>query len=295
MNKLKLSLIVLLVYLTLIFNLERLEYKAGFTGMGVHTFVYMLVLFAIISLLGVPSPQKLSLFPFLLFWAVVYFILRYTIFNDNLVWGGINTYITITEIIILLIAVAIGDHVARNLREFEQFVEKVTIPGLGNRILSKESANEELKTEFIRSRRHKRPLALLVVQASSGSFQAELKRAVMEIQRRMTDRFIAASLAQVINNEARRTDMIINLEDEGLYVIVCPETGADGTLRLGQRIQSVAMHRIGVPISFGTASFPKDALTYEDLLEKAQLSLGQSLAESAEQAESSNTDQVFHR
>jgi GGDEF domain-containing protein len=173
----------------------------------------------------------------------------------------------------LLIAVALGYSVAGSLNEFEQFIEKVTLPDVGQRVVRLDQATEMIKTEFIRSRRHSRPLALLLVEPTSLSFEPELERAVRDIQEKMTERFVAANLAQVIANEARRTDVILSKDGTGRFVVLCPEDQRPGTVNLAERIQDDLVDKLGVSVAYGIASFPDEALTFEDLLKRAEFNL----------------------
>ena len=52
--------------------------------------------------------------------------------------------------------------------------------------------------------------------------------------------------------------------------ILLPETSTDGTAILASRIQDVAKEQLGLELSSGYASFPRDALTFDDLLNQAE-------------------------
>lgn len=276
MRKLKLSLIILMLYLALFFNFERLEWKAGVDGVNIHSFVYVLVISSAVLCFLIPKIQRFSVFTFLFFWAVVYFALRLSLFNDT-IFGGVETYRAITELTILMMATALAYKSAGDLGEFDKFVEEVYVPDLGKRILQFENAVEEVKTEFIRSRRHQLPLSLIVLRPSpeAKKTEIEVQKAVAEIQRHMTGRFIAASLAKIITAEARRNDMIISRGDEGPFIIVCPDTRGDQTINLVKRISDNVEEHLGLPISYGIASFPDQDLTFEGLINRAEFSLRQ--------------------
>jgi len=264
-----------MMYLAFFFNLERLEAKAGIGGVSVHTFVYILMISAVVFIFLLSKIQRFSVFIFLFFWSFVYFALRLTIFNDSPVFGGMSTYITVTELAILLMAIALAYRCTKYLGEFEKFVEEVYIPNLGKRILKMDNASEEIKTEFIRSRRHQLPMALVAIEPSSTTKkeEAEIKKAVEEIQRHMTSRFIAASLAKIIMSEARRSDLIINQGDDGQFFILCPETKGNNSVVLAERIRLAAEEHLGIHIKYGVASFPEEAYTFEELVQRATLQL----------------------
>ena len=136
------------------------------------------------------------------------------------------------------------------------------------------AAKEEINTEFIRSRRHQHPLSLLVVRPETKLTEAELKKATQEIQKHMISRFVSVSLAKIISREARRTDLIVSQsESDHRFLILCPETRGTDTINLAERIRSTVMDRLGININYGIASFPEEALTSEELLQRAEFQL----------------------
>jgi len=54
---------------------------------------------------------------------------------------------------------------------------------------------------------------------------------------------------------------------------LCPETNAASSEILRQRIQTAVKSSLGVSLTIGVASFPDDALTFEELLHKASAKL----------------------
>ncbi len=271
MRILKLYLVGLLLYLTFVFNLERLEWKAGIDGVGIHTFVYLLVILSVAIILLLSHARVFSIFAHLFTWSFVYFALRLTWFNDSPIFGGVDTYVTITELAILLVAIVIAHQCALQLHKFESFIEEVYLPARDRRIREPHNAKDEINTEFIRSRRHQHPLTLVAISPEVKTDRSGIKIAVDEIQRHMVNRFITASVAKIITTEARRTDMIINQSnEEGLFFVLCPETKGDDSVALAERIRAAAMAHLGISVNYGIASFPEEALTYEELVKRAE-------------------------
>ncbi|GAP14508.1 protein containg FOG: GGDEF domain [Longilinea arvoryzae] len=271
MRTLKLYLVGLLLYLTFVFNLERLEWKAGIDGVGIHTFVYLLVILSVSVILLLSRARHYSIFLHLFSWSFAYFALRLTAFNDSPIFSGMDTYVTITELAILLVAIVIAYQCAQQLHKFESFIEEVYLPARDRRIRQPHTARDEINTEFIRSRRHQHPLTLVAISPTVKTDGSGIKIAVDEIQRHMVNRFITASVAKIITTEARRTDMIISQSDEnGLFFVLCPETKGDDSVALAERIRAAAMEHLGISVNYGIASFPDEALTYEELAKRAE-------------------------
>lgn len=272
MTKQKLSLVIYIIFIALVFNLERIG-LAGGPLFRIHPTLYMALTLATLGTILIDALNRMPIYFYLIFWLIIYLAARSLVFQELPVFSGDNTFVTITELTILSIGVFFAYGVAVHQREFESFVEKVTMPTITPPVLGGRDADEQVRLEFIRSRRHNRPLALVVVEPIPGSIDAELKRSVQEIQRKMTQRFLVASLAQLISTEARRTDLVISRNENGRFVILCPETSSEGSLRLIERIQMVSMERLGISIVYGMASFPDEALTYDDLINKAEFQM----------------------
>lgn len=272
MTKLKIIVICSFAYLAFVFNIERLAFHDP-GALTIHSFVYALIVAAILSILAIPT---LSRSPFYLpaaLWAAAYLALRLTVYNQLPLIGGAYTYLTVTELVLISAAVGLAYSIAQSLQQVVELVERLSLPEAGRRISSIEESEEGIKLEFIRSRRHKRPLALVVVEPCAESLQPDLQRAVQDIHKNMMGRFIEANLAQVIKKEARRTDLILRRGKEGRFVVLCPETNGEGSVHLAERIQEVAMERLGIAVAYGIASFPDEALTFEELLQRAEFNL----------------------
>jgi hypothetical protein len=71
----------------------------------------------------------------------------------------------------------------------------------------------------------------------------------------------------------RLMDLI--LEEEGQnnrFIILCPEVDTEGSAVIVERIESV-MNQMGMTVQCSTATFPKDALTFEGLVNQAKARL----------------------
>lgn len=272
MTSLRKSIIFMLIHLTIVFNLERFDTNAQ-NVIDLQTFVYVLVIAIIVLTIALKPLQYISIYTSALGWLVVYGVLKLTLFATRPILGEPYTYLTITEMGLTLITVFLTYDLSRTLRDFEEVIDKVTVPRLGQRVLRMHEAGEEIKTEFIRSRRHNRPLSVLLVSVNTTVPTFNLEKTVREIQRNMLMRYVASSISKILSKEARRTDLIVEKDDERGFVMLCPETTAEGTFTLAERIQQAASEQLGVQVEYGIASFPDEALTFEELLRRAQENL----------------------
>ena len=110
----------------------------------------------------------------------------------------------------------------------------------------------------------------MIVDIDPSEVKRNLEQAVQKIQKAMLNRYLLASLAQIISKEARRTDLIIDQVEKDRFILLCPETTMAGSEAMSERIQLLAHKHLGVKVNCGLAAFPDDALTFEDLLHTAQ-------------------------
>ncbi len=58
-------------------------------------------------------------------------------------------------------------------------------------------------------------------------------------------------------------------DHRGRFLILCPETDLSSVILLAKRMQQAITERIDLKVQCGVASFPDEALTFEDLMKKA--------------------------
>jgi GGDEF domain-containing protein len=268
MTNLRRSIMFLLIHLIFVFNIERID-VSGEDIFDLQSFVYVLITVVVLTILINRTLQRFSVYINVFLWCFVYLILKLLVFYEHPMLGGAYTYLTIAEVSVLCVTVFLTYNVARELTGFEEIIEKVTFPKLGHQIKGFKEAVEDIRTEFIRSRRHNRPLSVMLVDLDSKTTKDHLEKAILSIQKSMVKRYLLASLAKILVKEARRTDIIIEQEEKDSFILLCPETTAEGSTILADRVKNLATDRLGVLVECGVASFPEEALTFEDLIKKA--------------------------
>lgn len=262
---------LLLVYLGLVYNLSFL----GLDQVGpIHfsdVFYYLIPFPALIIVLYPPS-RRLPFVVQYAGWAILLMVLR-SLTGAVPLFDGMSTYVTIAELALLAVSAVLAQQLGIAQEEVDMVIDRLTLPAAGQRILQRGASTDEIKTEFIRSRRHNRPLSLLVIEPAAGSLDIDLQRLIHQIQKEIGTRFLVASLAELINAEVRRTDIVVTRSPNGRFVVLCPETNSDGTSRLAERIQNSASEKLGIDMAFGISSFPDQAVTFEDLLQHAEFQL----------------------
>lgn len=274
MIRLRRSLLGLLVVQAIFFNIERLDF--GQTNLvDIQSFVYGAGILAVVATFAVPALYRSRLGVTLALWLGVYLLAKLLVFNDRPILGGLHTYLSITEMTLLSLTVWQAHGVARACRDFEEAVENITLANVSRRVRDYSGAADEIETEFIRSRRHHRPLSVVLVEPEPASLQARLNRTVREVLQEMMGRYVLATLAGAISGEVRRMDMVLVQRDRGRFVVLTPETTAEGSMALVKRIRATA-DRIGVEVACGTASFPDEAVAFDELMRQAEARLSAS-------------------
>jgi GGDEF domain-containing protein len=272
MSGLKRQIALLLIYLVGVFSLERLDF--GAPGMlNLHPYAYALIVVAMLLTIIVPQLRGASVFILLILWESIYVVLWLLISPQVNPLTFANLQVTIVELILIATGVLIVHGLARHVNQLEDTIESIAfgeIPGRANLL---EDATEAIKVELTRSRRYNRPLTVLVLEPDPEAIQSNLQRVFQEMKLNSARRYAIARLCQIVNETSRRTDLIFQQSRQGRFIVLCPETDPQDCSILANRIQNIAHESLGIPVAWGAAVFPADALTFEELLHKAELKL----------------------
>jgi GGDEF domain-containing protein len=269
MTRLRYSVLSVLITLVLFFNIERLTLGTQ-ELVNIHTFVYLYGTAVVCVVLLYRPISRVGRGALLGAVTALYLILRLTLFRDDPLVGGLNTYVTITELSLLALLAVLAHWCARHLRDFEEAVALITFGDIYRRVPPLEEALEEVQLELARSRRYQSPLSVFVVAPDPVSAQANLHRAIQEVQRTMVRRYVLAGIARVISTVLRRTDLVVEERQHGRFVILSPETPLEGSEVVTERIRRAVIEQLGIGVTIGVATFPDDALTFDELLRKAE-------------------------
>jgi GGDEF domain-containing protein len=208
---------------------------------------------------------KVSIYSVLLVWALVYGLAWFFYWRLH---RPLSIQIHLLQFILLEMASAVAYEVAKHLGQIDSILDGLTISTYPNRAVQVHSAEDRIQAEFTRSRRYHHPLSLLVLQLDKIGDQESWKN-IEPLQRDMLHRFAAAKVSQIISDLSRQTDIIIS-DRGGQFVILCPETDPKDLTVFAERIRKAAAQKLGSTLAWGSASFPDEALTYDDLLQTAR-------------------------
>jgi len=273
MQKLRLAIIGTLLHFTLFFNLERIDI-GGENALDIQTFVYIIAFIAAFSVMIFPNLWRPNVVFGYILWLGIYLVIKYW-FNPNgrAIFGDINTYITITEIAMLTLTIMLAHNLAVHLYDAEETIKRILMVGFSRRIKSLEEAKEEIDLELYRSRRNQQPLSVVVLEVADEDANVILNQTVEEIIKSTRKHYIYMSLARVVRRALRRTDMLLHQTSSGRFILLGPETSAKDATHLIEKIKMVAKNELNISPNLGVATFPEDALTFNDLVDQAEWNL----------------------
>ena len=262
---------VLLVYLSLLLNIDRLDVQGW---VPIATFVYVLCTLSVLLNLVVPLLRHQKTGYALMFWGLIYVLSKLLVFNQHPIWGEKYTYITLLEIIVYMLAVYFTKQFTNHLLEAGNLIEQAIVPNMRHQILSLPQAGTAIETEFMRSRRYDYPICALMVEPECGAenwpLEKDLQRAVREIEIQIRKKYAATELAEAISNQTRQTDLVVELGEPGQFLLICPDISPDNAEKFMGRLQKAIDESLGVKLRYGMALFPQDAPSFEGVLEVAE-------------------------
>jgi GGDEF domain-containing protein len=262
MKNLRNSVVSLFLFFSVVLSIAQVEYFEKNVLNFQAAFFVMLV---VATLIGIWNPLhiKMSMYSYLGAWTLAY------IFVWAFYWRFLSTPRTFEELVVqfllLEVAAALSYNVGVQIGKVSTVLSEVANGAYPNRTLDLKMAADAIQREMTRSRRYSRPLSILVFQFGSIEIFDEQFQGV---EKELAIHFFAAKIGRVINEYARQTDLIMR-DYSRRFVILCPETNEIAAQALVQRIYSAIENAISDSVTWSTASFPDEALSFEELYEKA--------------------------
>ena len=272
MTNLKRSFFGAAVYLAAIFVLGQADY-ADQPLVNFANYFYLAVIVAMPLTLFFPKISRIPVHIPLLFWAIVYIVLLQLI-NRNYSANRGELPVIALEFMMLEVGVWFAHQLALQISHAESIMDALALSAFPNRARDIESEHQRIKIELTRSRRYHRPLSVVMIQSESDD-EKSIREAFKNIQHDLMSRFTSARVGQIIDDRIRQTDLVLR-DYKGRFVILCPETDLPSASLLAKRISQAIKERTSLRVFWGVAAFPEEALTFEDLLQKAHERLNDS-------------------
>jgi GGDEF domain-containing protein len=266
MTNLKRSFFGAAVFLAVIFVLGQADY-ADRPLINFANYFYLAVLVAMPLTLFFPRISRISVYVPLLFWAVVYIALLQLI-NRNYSANRGELAVIALEFMMLEVGVWFAHQLATQISHAESIMDALALSAFPNRARDIESENQRIKIELTRSRRYHRPLSVVMIESESDD-EKLIREAFKNIQHDLMSRFTSARVGQIIDDRVRQTDLVLR-DYKGRFIVLCPETDLPNASLLAKRIAQAIKERTSLRVLWGVAAFPDEALTFDDLLQKAR-------------------------
>jgi hypothetical protein len=274
MTNLKRSIFVAAVYLALIFVLGQTDY-ADRPIVNFANYFYLAVIVALPLTLFFPRISHVSVYVPMLFWAAVYLVLLQVIDRNYSAIKG-QLAVIVLEFMLLEMGVWLAHQLALQISHAESIMDALAMSAFPNRAHDIEAETQRIKIELTRSRRYHRPLSLVVIETESED-EKMTREKLMSIQHDLLSRFTSARVGQIIDDRIRQTDLVLR-DQRGRFIILCPETDLLKATLLAKRIAQAIKERTSMGVLWGVAAFPEEALTFDDLLQKARERLALSMS-----------------
>ena len=265
MTFLKRSFFGAAIYLAVIFVLGQADY-ADRPIINFANYFYLAVMVAVPLTLFFPSISRTSPYVPLVVWAGVYLALLQ--FIDRSLSAADELSIIVLEFALLEVGVWLAHRLAMQISHAESIMDSLALSAFPHRAHDIEAENQRIKIELTRSRRYHRPLSVLVIQLEVEDDKATLEM-LKSVQHDLLSRFTSARVAQIIDDRIRQTDLVLR-DHKGRFIVLCPETDLPNASLLAKRIAQAIKERTSLGVLWGVAAFPEEALTFEDLLQKAR-------------------------
>jgi len=263
MKRLRVRLLLLIGWLIVFNSAERLINPINITAV-----TYSLVIAMVVVILAAPKFIKIPVWATMTISIGLLLVIKF--------WAGLPLRITevvfsITEVCAVVATALLTHWVNQAIIDFEHAVDHITIGDLDR--LNNNGSNGEsvLYREIRRARNHKRPLAVLSISVDEKSVHYALDRIVKETQAAMARHYALSGVSKILCNALEDCDVIVQCNNH--FLVLLPETTSDNVPRLIERLRRKVQTDVGVDINVGMATLPEDGLTYEGLIDKANLAM----------------------
>ncbi len=269
MSNLKNSIAFLFFYVILVFGIAQVRFIED-NVLNFEPVFFVLVGIAVVSGLYFPISSRFTIYAYLMTWAAFYGLVWLFYWRTHI--PVLNGQLLGIQFMLIIIGAGLSYDVGRHLEGINTLLEGLSASTYPNRTLEIKRAEDRISAELTRSRRYHHPLSLLLVELDKKTKAADVK-AIKGLQNDLLHRFAIARVGQIISDRARETDLILR-DRSGRFLLLCPETNSENSLLFGDRIRRAVVESMGADVNWSFASFPEDALTFDELVEFAEHRLG---------------------
>lgn len=267
MSELKLSITILVSYVIALLGIANIDrFQDNVLDLTPAFFIIVaVVVFSELILVGVliRSGVKINSYAVIAFWVFIY-ISASVAFPDAL----LQPIEYIVQALLIILSSFLAYDVGRRIGELDKTLEGLSSNAYPNRVRDIYSSRDLISAEITRSRRYHHPLSVLTIRLEKPKDKQSWKE-LNSLANDMIERFAIAKASQILSDMARSTDVILQ-DRNGEFVLLCPETNLTNATIVAERIEAAVAAGLNAKIEWGSAAFPDEALTFEDLLNVAR-------------------------
>jgi lipopolysaccharide/colanic/teichoic acid biosynthesis glycosyltransferase len=269
MTRFRILIIVLVLWLVVIFNLERPDFEfLGATNIDIHTSVYVIAAIASIGAIGFPDLSRN--FATILVPSLMSYIVGLYLFSSPINEQPI--YIVITEIVIITFTVALARRVSFVLTQFEATVEDVLLKASDLRVMMKQPGEGMVNEELERARYFGHPVGFIMLQLADILKDTQEARDIhFDFEATLRRRYVQLRAAQVTRLLLPRVAIII--WDNEDMIIALPQSDEEMTFTAAYALNRELAVQLNLTIPMGMSTFSNDGFIYEDLINHARNNL----------------------
>ena len=261
MSQLRVSVFLLLLFSLGCAFLGQMGSSLDPNHIAVGPFVLLLLAVSVMLTLGVPAFRRASGLIVLAATLLIYAIGRLTIFDGRPLFGGYNTYLSLSEGALLVVGAVLAQRLSRSVDRAERTVALLCFDGNSGRVRSFYRAEEEIDRALAVARRHERPLSLVVIESGLPHGSAETDSTVGLSLR-------LGNLVRHLDGSLRRQELILTAPFERRIVLLLPDTDECGAVGIRTHIAALKP-KIDLDLQTSAAVFPAHGLTFQELLSHA--------------------------
>jgi hypothetical protein len=263
MKRLRFLIVTIVLWLFLLYNIERLSQPINISSVA-----YIFITVAVAATILIPRLHRVPLWLLLIGPLPVFLVLKLWL---GYPFRGAAILLTITEVSFIAVTSLLARQVNHVLGEFEQVVADITIDMIGKPTISFAAGQGEMYREVRRARTYHRPLTLIAVGIEEDTLQNTLPRMVVEAERAMGKYLALARLARVLDEELEDYHIIAKQNEH--FVVLLPETKQEDLAALEQKLYASVAERMDVTLKIGSASLSDHIVTFERLVEEATVEM----------------------
>lgn len=266
MSDLKLSIVTLFIFVVALLGIANVEtFQESVIDFSPVFFILIaVVLFSELLIVGrlTKAGVRLSQYFILAFWLVVYGVIWYLFLREEK-----SIEVNLVQLLLVLLSAVLAFDVGQRVDQTDIALNGLASSAFPNRARDLQSSRDAISAEITRSRRYHHPLSLLAVRLEKNKSRGDWKGMNL-FTNEIVERFAIAKVSQILSDHARNTDMVLRDRD-GQFILLCPETNHLHAKALATRIAEAVKMELDATIEFGSAGFPDEALTFDDLLSTA--------------------------